>query len=140
MISLGADVTAYNNFAVRWASRNGHLKVVECLIEAGADARDKRDEAVWYAIVVGHIEVVKCLVKFGADVTARDDHPIERISTKRPEMVKYLVDLILNQMRKYTLLLILNKGVIHRDLVTSIIDKLAKYRKSYSYYQRFIKK
>ena len=34
---MGADTKAYNNFAVRWASECGHLKVVKYLVSVGAD-------------------------------------------------------------------------------------------------------
>ena len=37
-ILLGADVTIDNNYAIRWASENGHTEVVKQLIEAGANS------------------------------------------------------------------------------------------------------
>ena len=36
LIKAGADVTACNNYAIRFASENGHTEVVKLLIEAGA--------------------------------------------------------------------------------------------------------
>ena len=38
LIAGGADVTAWNNYAIRLASANGHAKVVKLLMAAGADA------------------------------------------------------------------------------------------------------
>jgi ankyrin repeat protein len=37
LIENGADVTADDNYAIRWASDNGHLPVVKFLIKRGAD-------------------------------------------------------------------------------------------------------
>ncbi len=36
LIEHGADVTANNNYAVRWAARNGKTEMVRLLIENGA--------------------------------------------------------------------------------------------------------
>lgn len=36
LIQAGADVTADDNYAIRFASANGHAEVVKILIEAGA--------------------------------------------------------------------------------------------------------
>jgi ankyrin repeat protein len=36
LIEHGADIQANNNYAVRWASVNGHLEVVKYLVEHGA--------------------------------------------------------------------------------------------------------
>jgi ankyrin repeat protein len=36
IIKYGANVQAYNNYAIRWASMKGHLEVIKCLIAHGA--------------------------------------------------------------------------------------------------------
>jgi len=34
-MQVGADITVDDNYAIRWASKNGHLKVVKYLKENG---------------------------------------------------------------------------------------------------------
>jgi ankyrin repeat protein len=36
LVSQGADITADDNYAVRWASFYGHLEVVKYLVSQGA--------------------------------------------------------------------------------------------------------
>ena len=40
MIDSDADITADNNFAVRWAARNGHTEMVKFLLENGATLQE----------------------------------------------------------------------------------------------------
>jgi ankyrin repeat protein len=83
------DIHAENDLAFRWASENGHLAVVECLIKHGADratpnlgvAADihaglalprpdkvgRNDWALCWASRNGHLAVVKCLIAHGAE-------------------------------------------------------------------------
>ena len=67
-MSIGADIRANDDLAVRWASSNGHLETVKYLVNVGADD----DLAVRWAISNGHLETVKYLVNVGADVGAND--------------------------------------------------------------------
>ena len=84
-----ADIHANTDCALRCASRNGHLDVVECLIKNGADratpnlgvAADihaglalprpdkvgRNDWALCWASRNGHLAVVKCLIAHGAE-------------------------------------------------------------------------
>ena len=48
------------------ASYNGHLKVVRLLLENGADCTAKDNEAIRWASEEGHLEVVELLKKHGA--------------------------------------------------------------------------
>ncbi len=73
LVSLGADIRAKNDYAVRLASENGHLEVVKYLVSQGADIRAKYDYAVRLASQKGHIEVVKYLVSQGADIKSEND-------------------------------------------------------------------
>ena len=61
LIEAGADVTADDNSAIRWASRNGHTEVVKLLIEAGADVTARDNYAIQWASENGHTEVVELL-------------------------------------------------------------------------------
>ena len=49
LIEAGADVTANDNYAIRYASANGHTEVVKLLIEAGADVTANYNYAIRYA-------------------------------------------------------------------------------------------
>ena len=69
----GADIHAQEDQALRLASRNGHVAVVECLLKAGADVHARQDYALRYASRRGHVAVVECLLKAGANVHARED-------------------------------------------------------------------
>ena len=55
------DVTAANNWALRWASRNGYLEVVKYLVEKGADVTADDNYAIRWASGNGYLEVVKYL-------------------------------------------------------------------------------
>ena len=56
------DVTARDNCALRWASKNGYLEVVKYLIEKGADVKADDSCALRWASNNGHLEVVKYLI------------------------------------------------------------------------------
>jgi ankyrin repeat protein len=80
LIKYGADVQAYNNYAVIWASINYHLDVVEYLIDHGADIHTGNDFLLRNAAFYGHLDVVKYLIAHGADIHAQDDHALRLAS------------------------------------------------------------
>ena len=97
MIALnrGADIHAFNDYALRWASQNGHTEVVKILLEAGADVHapdeDGPDAALRWASYNGHSAVVKILLEAGADVHAENDLALRLASHDgRFEVVKLL--------------------------------------------------
>ena len=71
---------------LHWASWNGHLKVVQLLLEEVADikAADKDGRTPLYsALWNGHLEIVQLLLEKGADVNAADKNgstPLHRAS------------------------------------------------------------
>ena len=74
-MSLGADVTANDNYAVRWASHNGHLDTVQYLVSQGADIAAYKTmqcaglDATMLLILWtynGHLDIVQYLVSQGA--------------------------------------------------------------------------
>jgi ankyrin repeat protein len=69
----GADVHAWNEYALRWASFYGRLEVVQYLVEKGADVHAENEDALRYASLYGHLEVVQFLVEKGADVHAQGE-------------------------------------------------------------------
>jgi len=54
-------VYTFDNYALRWASNNGHTEVVKLLLNAGADVHAKDDEALRWASENRHTEVIKLL-------------------------------------------------------------------------------
>jgi len=66
LLDAGADVHAWDDGALRWASENGHAEVVKLLIDAGADVHALNDYALRMASDRGHAEVVKLLKQHGA--------------------------------------------------------------------------
>jgi len=79
-IKHGADVHARNDYALHWASRNGHLPVVQFLVEHGADVHAHNDCALRMASEYGHLAVVQFLVQHGADVHADNDYALQMAS------------------------------------------------------------
>lgn len=61
LIEDGADVNARDNYALRWASKNGHLDIVRYLIEHGANIHANNDCALLHAENNGYLDVVKFL-------------------------------------------------------------------------------
>ena len=57
----GADVHANDDEALRWASANGHLAVVQFLVEHGANVHANNDGARRWASEKGRLAVVKFL-------------------------------------------------------------------------------
>ncbi|MFN4228179.1 MAG: ankyrin repeat domain-containing protein, partial [Candidatus Ratteibacteria bacterium] len=68
LIKKGADIHAKNDYALRLASKNGHLETVKFLIENGANIHADNDYALRWASNNGHSEVVKLLIENGADI------------------------------------------------------------------------
>ena len=88
----GADIHALNDYALRWASKNGHLEVVKYLISNNANIHANDDLALRVASENGHLEVVKYLVTNGANIHAQNDVALRLASLNGYlEVVKYLV-------------------------------------------------
>ena len=77
LLSRGAKVDLkeqHGQTALMWAASEGHVSVVELLIEAGADFRtplpDSGFTPMFFAVRDGHLQVVSALLKAGIDVNA----------------------------------------------------------------------
>ena len=69
LVSSGANITADDNLAVRYASKNGHLDTVKYLVSLGANITADDNYAVRCASKNGHLDTVKYLVSLGANIT-----------------------------------------------------------------------
>ena len=54
LIEAGASVHALNDYALRWASHDGHTEIVGLLIEAGASVHARDNDALRMASSKGH--------------------------------------------------------------------------------------
>lgn len=87
----GADITADDNYAVRWASENGYLEVVKFLHENGADITARNNYAVKWAAMNGFLDAVKYLHKNGADIRSCDNYAVRWAAVNGFfDIVKYL--------------------------------------------------
>lgn len=72
LINEGADVTAFENHAIRHAAGAGQVEIVRLLIEAGADVTALNNCALRWAADEGHTEVVSLLTEAGATLPRRE--------------------------------------------------------------------
>ena len=94
LIQAGADVTADDNYAIRYASESRYCttEMVKLLIQAGADVTADDNYAIKRASEYGSTEIVKLLIQAGANVTASNNVTIGRASEYgRTEIVKLLI-------------------------------------------------
>ena len=61
MVQHGANIRAGEDWALRYASHNGHLEVVKHLVEQGADIHAYNDQALEWAAAEGRLDVVNYL-------------------------------------------------------------------------------
>lgn len=62
LLNAGADVHAYNDYALSYAAFNGHTKVVKVLLNAGANVRARNNLALYWANTNGHDDIVKIII------------------------------------------------------------------------------
>lgn len=138
------------NHVVGMAIEGNHIDIVKCFFNLGADISFGGHYFFIKACYFGHLEMAKYLVGVGADITTyskveatfrshkspKYNYPI-RIACKNnhDELMEYLISLVLNEMKKYTMLLLFNNGVLCKDLIPFIL--LTEYKKQYKYYQEF---
>ena len=92
-LSEGTDVHARDDYALRWASGNGHVEVVKVLLNAGANVHANNDWALRCASEIGHVEVVKVVLAADAHLHASNDYALRWASVNgHLEVVKVLLD------------------------------------------------
>lgn len=124
-LDLGKDVRAQNDYALRWASGNGHLDLVQFLVSKGADVRALDDYALRCASENGHLDVVQYLVSKGVDVRALNES-VKCASYKgRLEVVQFLLSKGAEVQNNWAIVLAKRMG--HHDVVQFLILKGASY-------------
>ena len=66
-VEQGADIHAWDDWALRWVARGGRLDVVKYLIEQGADIHAWDDAALRWSAYEGHLQVANVLRKAAGD-------------------------------------------------------------------------
>jgi len=79
MVKQGADIHASNDFLLRWAAKNGYLKIVKYIVKYSVvqgDDINVLDEALHWAAENGQLEIVKYLVEQDADIHSWNDYAL----------------------------------------------------------------
>jgi ankyrin repeat protein len=107
LIAAGANVHAFKDYALRYASSQGQLEIVKELLNAGADVHADKDCALRWACENGHLEIVKELIKAGANVHAKYEGsfaPTTALETAKrkdhQDIVDFLEDYIAKEKKK----------------------------------------
>jgi ankyrin repeat protein len=91
VIFLGIDCNAFNNFALRYASENGNLEIVNYLVNHGANVNAVNGYAFRSACRNGHLEVAKCLLAHGANIYHLHVLGVVNHLQKHPNIYKGLI-------------------------------------------------
>lgn len=76
-LERGAKVSAEDEYALRAAAKNGHLAIVQYLVQNGANIHHaERFGALPLSAAEGHLPVVQFLVSQGADIHANNGHSL----------------------------------------------------------------
>lgn len=94
LIAKGLDIQTDNNYALRWMSHHGALKMVAFLLEHGADIHAEEGAPLRWAASNGQTAIVAFLFEKGADV--RDLESVDLQLTAEHEHFDTL-DLLLEQ-------------------------------------------
>lgn len=129
---LGPDVYILEPIDV--ASEHNQLEVVKYLIEQGHDPVGSNNYPILMAVGLGHFEVADYLISVGANILAQNHNAWRsaQFHTNR-EAIKYLVNVVVTEMKRYTLMMLLNKKVINKDLL-NIFNERLKYKAWYRDY------
>lgn len=80
LISVGADITAENNWSLEASASKGHIEVFKFLVDSGADITDGDFEAIHSAAENGHFSIIRYSVRVGIDYGKAGLHTILGLS------------------------------------------------------------
>ncbi len=111
LVSLGADIHAEGEWALKYACKKDHINVVEYLVSKGSNIRVDDNLPLDIACKYGNIEIAKYLVSLGADIYAiKKDSLRYAVNRCRFQIMRYLLsidstiydkDYVLIQVSKY---------------------------------------
>jgi len=93
-------VTAQDNYALKWTSRNGYLEMVKYLVARGADVTAGDNYALRWAFENGYMDVVKWLITHGAGITVDNNCVLERVTENEYTTIMKWVTEYLNHTEK----------------------------------------
>lgn len=135
IISISPYFSRIREEALNSACQRGHLHIIKYLVRSGVNITYFTNAPIGWASRYGHLSAVKYLVSVGADVTDDENWAIRYAwKERRSGVIYYIVGYILNEMKRYTLLLLM-RSVVHKDLLDLIVDKMVRYSEKYKYYQ-----
>jgi ankyrin repeat protein len=73
LVKKGSKIHTQDDYALRWSSHNGHIEVIKFLVENDANIHAQDDCSLRWASKYGYLEVVKFLIENGANIHADDD-------------------------------------------------------------------
>jgi ankyrin repeat protein len=76
LVNHGINIHSRDDKALISATFDGHLSIVEYLINQGANIHAQDDQALIYAVLRGNISVVKFLLDHGANIHAQNDRAL----------------------------------------------------------------
>ena len=81
------------NVMLYWAAGNGQLDIIKCLVENGADIHAWEDYALRCACSYGQLDMVKYLIEKGANIHAYNDEALRYATGNGYlEIVEYLIE------------------------------------------------
>ena len=92
LIDLGANINCINNY-VHVSCENGHLDVIAFFYKNGINFHYENDRPLRAAAEKGQLDVVKYLIDIGLDVKAESNYCIRKASeNNHTSVVKYLIE------------------------------------------------
>jgi ankyrin repeat protein len=76
LLDRGADIHAWDDYALRAVTQDGHTETVALLLDKGADIHAHNDYALRWAAENGHTETVGLLLDKGANIYAENDYAL----------------------------------------------------------------
>lgn len=91
LLESGADGLRHG--VIEWAAMEGHLELVNYMVECGADFHGISDSPLRSAVQGGHVDVARRLLQLGADVHIFDESPLRMASVQNDtDMARLLIE------------------------------------------------
>lgn len=91
-VEIGIKSKCIKNIVLYQASENGHLEIVEYLLENNFTIKS-RSYALPLASMNGHLEIVKCLIEAGAKIYCRKNLALRNaIKGNHLDIIEYLLE------------------------------------------------
>jgi ankyrin repeat protein len=102
LYSIGANIHALEDCALRSAADAGNLECVKYLVSVGANVHAKHNDALQNAAYRGHLDCVKYLISVGADVWNYGEETIQwAVNKGHTHVIRYLIS-VNNNLSSYS--------------------------------------